>query len=235
MKGLIGRGWIEGQNLILEHRWAEGRNERLPALAAELVHRKVDVIVAVAEAAALAAKDATKSVPVVILLVADPVESKLVASLARPGGNVTGMTFTYKVGDRRAERRLAVETRFPSRQIVFVEGLSVERCKGRTFARIDDNDKVVPRDVSSRRRLSGNINTPLKDIVVHGAREVESFAGAAGRCENVINSEKMHALSPPRRRMARLSPYARAERPALDAPGLPGGESGVATGADRVF
>ena len=96
LRGLSGRGWIEGQNLIVDRRLAEGRNERLPALAAELVHRKVDVIVAVAEPASLAAKDATKSVPVpvVMLLVGDPVGSKLVASLARPGGNVTGMTFT---------------------------------------------------------------------------------------------------------------------------------------------
>jgi putative ABC transport system substrate-binding protein len=94
LRGLIGRGWIEGQNLMFEPRWAEGRNERLPALAAELVQRKVDVIVAVADAAALAAKETTKSVPVVMLLVGDPVGSKLVASLARPGGNVTGMTFT---------------------------------------------------------------------------------------------------------------------------------------------
>jgi putative ABC transport system substrate-binding protein len=79
---------------MVERRSAEGRNERLPALAAELVQRNVDVIVAVADAAALAAKDTTKSVPVVMLLVGDPVGSKLVASLARPGGNVTGMTFT---------------------------------------------------------------------------------------------------------------------------------------------
>ena len=94
LRGLIGRGWIEGQNFMVERRSAEGKNERLPALAAELVQRKVDVIVAVADAAALAAKDTTKSVPVVMLLVGDPVGSKLVASLARPGGNVTGMTFT---------------------------------------------------------------------------------------------------------------------------------------------
>jgi putative ABC transport system substrate-binding protein len=94
LHGLSVRGWIEGQNVIVERRWANGRSERLPALAAELVQRKVDVIVAVAEAAARAAKESTKSVPVVMLLVADPVGSKLVASLARPGGNVTGMTFT---------------------------------------------------------------------------------------------------------------------------------------------
>ena len=94
LRGLIGRGWIEGQNLIVERRWAEGRNERLPALATELVQRKVEVIVAVAEPATLAAKNATESVPIVMLFVGDPVGSKLVASLARPGGNVTGLTFT---------------------------------------------------------------------------------------------------------------------------------------------
>jgi putative ABC transport system substrate-binding protein len=94
LRGLRERGWIEGQDLIVERRWAEGKNERLPALAAELVQRKVDVIVAAAEPAALAARYATSSVPIVILLVGDPVGSKLVASLARPEGNVTGMTFT---------------------------------------------------------------------------------------------------------------------------------------------
>src|SRR5262245_41777907 len=90
----MGRGWVEGQNLIVERRWAEGKNERLRALAAELVQRKVDVIVASAEAATLAAKDATSSVPIVMLFVGDPMGSKLVDSLARPGGNVTGMTYT---------------------------------------------------------------------------------------------------------------------------------------------
>ncbi len=94
LRGLIGRGWIEGQNLMVERRWAEGRNERLPALATELVQRKVEVIVAVAEPAALAAKNATQSVPIVMLFVGDPVGGKFVASLARPGGNVTGLTFT---------------------------------------------------------------------------------------------------------------------------------------------
>lgn len=87
-------GWIESQNLVLEPRWAEGRNDRLRALAAELIQQRMDLIVAVAEAAVVAAKDATSNVPIVMLLVADPVGSKLVASLARPGGNVTGMTFT---------------------------------------------------------------------------------------------------------------------------------------------
>lgn len=87
-------GWIEGQNLVVEYRWAEGNVEPLPALAAELVRRKVDVIVAPAGSAALAAKDASSSIPIVMIFPSDPVEIGLVASLRRPGGNITGTTFT---------------------------------------------------------------------------------------------------------------------------------------------
>ena len=87
-------GWIDGQNLIIEYRWAEGNVERLPGLAAELVRHKVDVIVAPAGSAALAAKNATGSIPIVMIFASDPVEMGLVASLRRPGGNITGTTFT---------------------------------------------------------------------------------------------------------------------------------------------
>jgi putative ABC transport system substrate-binding protein len=87
-------GWVEGQNLIIEYRWAEGDVERLPDLAADLVRRKVDVIVAPAGSAALAAKNATSSIPIVMIFPSDPVEMGLVASLSRPGGNITGTTFT---------------------------------------------------------------------------------------------------------------------------------------------
>src|SRR5437016_5941887 len=87
-------GWVEGQNLVIEYRWAEGNVERLPDLAAELVRRKVDVIVAPAGSAALAAKNATSSTPIVMIFPSDPVEIGLVASLRRPGGNITGTTFT---------------------------------------------------------------------------------------------------------------------------------------------
>lgn len=87
-------GWVDGQNLVIEYRWADGNVERLPALAADLVRRKVDLIVAPAGSAALAAKTATSSIPIVMIFPSDPVETGLVASLSRPGGNITGTTFT---------------------------------------------------------------------------------------------------------------------------------------------
>ena len=86
-------GWVDGQNLVIEYRWAEGKVERLPELAAELVRLKVDLIVAPAQSAALAAKKATSSIPIVMIFPLDPVATGLVASLAHPGGNVTGTTF----------------------------------------------------------------------------------------------------------------------------------------------
>jgi len=94
LRKLRALGWVEGQNLIIEYRWADGNVERLPDLAAELVQRKVDVIVAPAGSAALAAKKATSAIPIVMIFPSDPVEIGLVASLNRPGGNITGTTFT---------------------------------------------------------------------------------------------------------------------------------------------
>jgi putative ABC transport system substrate-binding protein len=90
--GLQDHGWIEGKNIALEVRFSEGKAEQLPALAAELVRRKVDLIAASSTPAALAAKQATATIPIVIGFVADPVGSGLVRSLARPGGNITGWT-----------------------------------------------------------------------------------------------------------------------------------------------
>jgi putative ABC transport system substrate-binding protein len=85
-------GWIEGRMIAIEYRWAEGRFDRSPALVAELVQRKVDVIVTHATANVVAAMQATSLIPIVFTTVADPVGNKLVASLARPGGNVTGLS-----------------------------------------------------------------------------------------------------------------------------------------------
>jgi ABC-type uncharacterized transport system substrate-binding protein len=89
-QGLRELGYVEGKNIILEFRWAEGNNDRLPNLAADLVRLKVDVIVAAGPGPILAAKQATSTIPIVMPAVVNPVGSGLVESLARPGGNLTG-------------------------------------------------------------------------------------------------------------------------------------------------
>ena len=91
-EGLHERGWVEGRNFTIEARFAEGRTDQLPALAADLVRLKVDLIATTSTPAALAAKHATTTIPIVIGFVADPVRSGLVASLAHPGANITGWT-----------------------------------------------------------------------------------------------------------------------------------------------
>ncbi len=91
-QGLRDLGYVEGRNVVIEYRSAEGKFERLPALAAELVALKVDVIVTSSTEGVLAAKQATRTLPIVIAAVGDPVASGLVTSLARPGGNVTGLS-----------------------------------------------------------------------------------------------------------------------------------------------
>jgi putative ABC transport system substrate-binding protein len=93
LRGLRELGWVEGQNIAVEYRWAEGRLERLPELAAELVGLKVDAMLVGGTQAALAAKQATTTIPIVLAGIGDPVGTGLVASLARPGGNITGLSF----------------------------------------------------------------------------------------------------------------------------------------------
>lgn len=91
-QGLRERGWVEGQNIAIEPRFAEGKTDELPALAADLVRLKMDVIVTSTTPAALAAKQATRTIPIVIGFAADPVGTGIVPSLVRPGGNITGWT-----------------------------------------------------------------------------------------------------------------------------------------------
>ena len=115
------RGYIEGQNIATEHRYAEGKQDRYPELAAELVRLKVDVLLTPTTPGALAAKNATRTIPIVFLDVTDPVGAGLVDSLERPGGNITGLTDIAAVlAGKRLEllkeaipklRRVAVESK----------------------------------------------------------------------------------------------------------------------------
>ncbi len=91
-QGLRDLGYVEGRNVVIEYRDAEGKYERFPALATELVALKVDLIVVTSTPAAVAVKQATRTIPIVFTWAADPVGSGLVTSLARPGGNITGLS-----------------------------------------------------------------------------------------------------------------------------------------------
>jgi putative tryptophan/tyrosine transport system substrate-binding protein len=102
-QGLGGSGYVEGQNVAIEYRYAEGRDDRLPTLAADLVGRKVDVIVATGGPAPRAAKAASQTIPIVFIIGGDPVAIGLVTSFARPGGNVTGVSW---LGGELTSKRL---------------------------------------------------------------------------------------------------------------------------------
>jgi putative tryptophan/tyrosine transport system substrate-binding protein len=103
-QGLRDLNYVEGRNLVIEYRWAEGRYERFPALVAEAVHLKVDVIVTAGTPAALAAKEGTRTIPVVMATIADPIAAGVVPGLARPGGNITGSaSMTPEIDGKRLE------------------------------------------------------------------------------------------------------------------------------------
>jgi putative ABC transport system substrate-binding protein len=115
-QGLSETGYVEGQNLATEYRWAEGRYDLLPALAADLVGRKVDLIATSADASALAAKDATSTIPIVFVNGSDPVEIGLVVSFARPGGNLTGVSIM--TGELMLKRLELLSELVPQAQVI---------------------------------------------------------------------------------------------------------------------
>jgi len=95
-RGLRDLGWIEGRTVVIEYRWAEGRTDRLPELAADLVRAKVDVILVSGPPAIIAAQQATRTIPIVFVVLIDPVALGFVHSLARPGGNMTGLASQFE-------------------------------------------------------------------------------------------------------------------------------------------
>ena len=145
-QGLSEAGWTDGKNVQIEYRWAEGKPERLPALAADLVSRKVAAIFAVGGSApAQAAKNATSTIPVVFISAADPIKAGLVASLNRPGGNVTGVSL---IGSALEAKRLGILNQL-------VPGASIG-------ALINPN---YP-DMESERRELKNAGNELKESIV---------------------------------------------------------------------
>jgi putative ABC transport system substrate-binding protein len=103
-QGLRGHGYVEGKNIVVEYRWADGKEERLRSLVSELIDLKVDLIVTSAPAATQAAKEATKTIPIVMVVVADPVAFGFVNSLAHPSGNITGFAFLLpEISGKRLE------------------------------------------------------------------------------------------------------------------------------------
>jgi putative ABC transport system substrate-binding protein len=103
-------GWMKGQNLIVEERWAEGRPDRLPALMAEVIDRKIEVLVTYSTPGALAAKNATRTIPIVVTNMADPVRSGVTVSLAHPDANVTGLSLAWTEGTAGKLLELLQET-----------------------------------------------------------------------------------------------------------------------------
>jgi putative ABC transport system substrate-binding protein len=103
-QGLRNLNYVEGQNVVIEYRWAEGRNDRFPALVAEAVRLKVDIILTSGTPATLAAKEGTRTIPIVIAAMGDPIGAGVVPSLARPGGNITGLaSMSPEIDGKRLE------------------------------------------------------------------------------------------------------------------------------------
>ena len=155
-RGLRETGLVEDRNVFLEYRWADGQYQRLPAMAAELVAKPVSLILGQAPPAALAARAATSTIPIVFVVGFDPVEGKLVESLGRPGGNATGMTLlSPALGPKRLEmlRDLAPKATVVA---VLVNPVSPElRARDRPRAFRGACDGIAARDVQCQQYRRG--------------------------------------------------------------------------------
>jgi putative ABC transport system substrate-binding protein len=194
-QGLREAGYVEGQNLAIEYRWAEGHYDRLPALAANLVGRKVDLIMASSPPSALAAKSATSTIPIVFRGGGDPVGIGLVASLARPGGNLTG---AIAIGNELIAKRLELLSQLVPRARVIALLVNPN----------DANAERVIRDVQEVARTKGlqlhvlkatsenDIDTAFASLVrLHaGALVVAADPFLSSRREQLVALASHHAV-----------------------------------------
>ncbi|HXV48023.1 MAG TPA: ABC transporter substrate-binding protein [Candidatus Binatia bacterium] len=162
-RGLRQLGYVEGKNIVLEQRFAEGKLDRLPDLAAELVRLKVDVILALNTPAARAAKNGTKAIPIVFTWVADPLD--LVASLARPGGNITGLTTV--TADLSAKRLEVLKEALP--------GLS------RVAILWHSDNPIATRLTRDMEDVSPKLGIRIYPLAVRGSDELQKAIGAAAK------------------------------------------------------
>jgi putative ABC transport system substrate-binding protein len=192
--GLKETGFVEGQNVAIEYRYAEGRNDRLPALVADLIDRRVAVIVG-NNAAAFAAKTATSTVPIVFAYGGDPVKDGLVASLNRPGGNVTGVVFIQGVlGAKRLELLRQIVPKATT-IAVLVNPNSPEAVSERSdvqAAALAIGQQLLVLDVSSDR----DIETAFATLVQRGAGALLVGSGAFffSNRERIVALAARHAL-----------------------------------------
>ena len=164
-------GWIEGRNVAIEYRWAEGRTERSAEIAAEFVRLKVDVIVTHGTASILAAKQATSVIPIVFAVAADPVGSGLVASLARPGGNVTGLS--NQLTDLAGKRLELLREVVPGlRRLAIMANVGIARRRAGDGRGSGSGPHARPRGRHARNPASGGYRARLR--------------GAQGRAQSAL-------------------------------------------------
>jgi putative ABC transport system substrate-binding protein len=171
-QGLRELGYVEGKSIVIEYRWAEGKFDRLPDLAAELVRLKVDVILSGGPTATRPAKEATVTIPIVMAFDDDPVGSGFVASLARPGGNITGLsTLAPEISGKQLELLKEIVPRL-SRVAVF--GTSTRSGNAQALREIE--------------RAAGTLGVQLQYLDVLGAKDIEALFRAAskGRADAVL-------------------------------------------------
>jgi len=171
-QGLRALGYVEGKNIIIEYRWAEGKPERLPDLAAELVRLKVDLIVTTGPTVTRAAKEATNTIPIVMAQDSDPVGSGFVASLARPGGNITGLsTLAPEVSGKRLELLKEI---IPKLSRVAVVGISTRPGNAQSLKEVE--------------LAAGTFKVQVQYLDVLDVKEIETAFQAAtkGRAEAVL-------------------------------------------------